>query len=160
MTAKAREEAEDQRRFQQQVRAQAEVLAREMGVEHPPAKKQKVKTEPAPAKTKMNPLRLVGDLLYPAKERILPAPTITDPTEQPCIPGLRLGKMCTLHEQGQCSKCHKPINELSPATQAEWKAHVSATPNLFFNKESVTCFTGDPALYVEPERKYYQQKRG
>ena len=66
----------------------------------------------------------------------------------------------TLHEQGMCTKCQKSINELSPATQVEWKAHVSATPNLFFNKESVTCFTGDPALYTEPERKYYQQKPG
>ena len=160
MTAKAREVAEEQRRFQQQVREQAEAMAREMGVEHPPAKKQKVKAEPAPGKMKMNPLKLVGDLLYPAKERILPAPTVTDPAEQPCIPGLRLGKMCTLHEQGQCPKCHKPINEISPSTQAEWKAHVSATPNLFFNRASVTCFTGNSDLFAAPKKKFIYAKRG
>ena len=135
-------------------------MAREMGVEPSPTKKRKVKTEETPGKKKTNPLRLVGDLLFPAKERLLPAPTITNPAEQPCIPCLRLGKICTLHDQGQCLKCHKSINDLSPATQAEWKAHVLATPNLFFNKESVTCFTGDPNLYAEPEKKYYQYKRG
>ena len=68
--------------------------------------------------------------------------------------------MCTLHKQGLCTKCHKSIDELTPATQAEWKAHVSATPNLFFNKQSVSCFAGETALYAEPEKKYYQMKRG
>ena len=153
-------EVEERQRFEQRVRQQAEEMARDLGIEPPPAKKHKVKTEPSPRKKKMNPLRLVGDLLYPGKERIMPGPTITNPDERPCIPCLRLGKLCTLHEQGQCTKCHKPINDLSPATQAEWKAHVLATPNLFFNKESVTCFTGDPNLYAEPEKKYYQYKRG
>ena len=136
-------------------------MAREMGVEPPPTKKQKVKIESPPGKKKkVNPLKLVGDLLFPANERILPAPTITNQAEQPCIPCLRLGKMCTLREQGQCFKCHKSINDLSPATQAEWKAHVSATPNLFFNKESVTVFTDTPDLFAAPEKKYYHGKRG
>ena len=60
-------------------------------------------------------------------------PTITNQAETPCPAELRYGKSCTLHALGKCLKCHKAINDLTPESQQEWKAHVLGTDDLFFN---------------------------
>ena len=103
--------------------------------------------------------RLQGDLLYPAHERHMPVPVITNTSEQPCVPSLRYGKACTLCRLNKCNKCNKSIDQLSPASQNEWKEFVHKTPNLFFNSESVKSFSPGPTLYAKPGTRFYKPKK-
>lgn len=63
------------------------------------------------------------------------------------MPWLRFGKTC---KTPNCTYSHKAINDLSAQSKNEWKAHVLAQDNLFFNTKTVTCFATEPGLFAEP----------
>ena len=100
-----------------------------------------------------------GDLLCIGTTNLMSLPTITNPAEKPCAADLRYGKLCTLHAEGKCKKCHKPINALTPESKQEWKAHVLSTDGLFFNSDTVTCFPAEPGLYEKPSERFLKKKK-
>ena len=128
----------------------------------PPRRRKKPKQPKTPQRPTTTP---GGDLLCIGTESRMALPTITNEEEKPCAAGLRWGKWCVIHAEGKCKRSHVPINDLTPASQQEWKDHVRRTDDLFFNSETVTCFPASESdLFAKPHDKFLrspkQSRRG